>query len=204
MLDILFSNPLVFVLLILALIISITVHEFAHAYAAFKLGDPTAKSLGRLTINPVSHVDPLGLLFLVLAGFGWGRPVPFDPFYLKNPKRDAAIISFAGPLSNFILATIFSTIFFMLPQIVGFSIVRALIYYIVLYNVILGVFNLIPVAPLDGFKIVYGLLPMRWAVSWQQMEPYGVLLLLLLIFTDSTSKIISPFVAITTNILGLK
>jgi len=108
LLELLFSNPLIFILVAAALILSISVHEFAHAYVADKLGDPTPRYLGRVTLNPKAHLDPIGTLLLVVAGFGWGKPVPFNPNNLSNPKRDAALISFAGPLSNFFMAIIFT------------------------------------------------------------------------------------------------
>src|SRR3989338_2044892 len=111
MLDLLFSNPLVFAAAALSLLAAITVHEFAHAYAADRLGDPTPRLQGRLTLNPLVHLDPIGTLLLFVIGFGWGKPVQFDPYNLENPKRDAAIISFAGPVSNLILATIAALIF---------------------------------------------------------------------------------------------
>jgi Zn-dependent protease len=102
MIQLLFQNPQFFVLVAVALIASISIHEFSHAFASNVLGDSTAKNMGRLTINPKAHLDPMGTVFLLLVGFGWGRPVPFNPMNLKNPKRDSALISLAGPLSNFI------------------------------------------------------------------------------------------------------
>src|SRR3989339_661935 len=107
LISLLFQNPLVFLFLAVVLIVSLAIHEFAHAYASDKLGDPTAKSLGRLTLNPLAHLDPVGTLLMLVAGFGWGKPVPFNPMYLKNPKRDTAIISFAGPFANFVIALVF-------------------------------------------------------------------------------------------------
>ena len=111
MLGLLFSDPRTFVLVIFALIISITIHEFAHAFVADKLGDPTARALGRVTLDPRAHLDPLGTILLIVAGFGWGRPVPFDPSYLKNPKKDSALIALAGPVSNFLLAILLTFLF---------------------------------------------------------------------------------------------
>ena len=110
MLELLATNPILFLVWVAALLTAITIHEFAHAYSADRLGDPTPRSQGRLTLNPLAHLDPLGTLMLILVRFGWGKPVQFDPYNLANPKRDAAIISFAGPLSNLILATILSII----------------------------------------------------------------------------------------------
>src|SRR3989338_6639244 len=108
MLSYLFTNPLIFFFYIVALLVAIAIHEFSHALAADHLGDPTPRLAGRLKLNPLVHIDPMGLLFLLFFGFGWGKPVGFDPFNLKNPRRDAAIISLAGPFSNFVVALLLS------------------------------------------------------------------------------------------------
>src|SRR3990167_795118 len=110
MLGELFNNPFAFFSWLIALITAITIHEFSHAWSADRLGDPTPRSQGRLTLNPLAHLDPLGTLMMLLVKFGWGKPVQFDPYNLKNPKRDAAIISFAGPFSNLILASILAIV----------------------------------------------------------------------------------------------
>jgi Zn-dependent protease len=200
LLQLLFDNPIVFVFLAGALILSITIHEFAHAYSAQKLGDPTAKLLGRVTLNPLAHLDPIGTLFLLIAGFGWGKPVPFDARNLDNPKRDSAIISFAGPLSNFLLAILLAILIRILPQN---EILTVFLYFAIFFNLILGFFNLIPLHPLDGFKVVYGLLPFNLAWQWQQTQRYGIFILMLLVFTRSTSVILMPLVAISMGLLGL-
>ena len=202
----LFQNPIVFILLSISLIISISIHEFAHAFIASKLGDPTAKLLGRVTLNPLAHLDPLGTFLLLFAGFGWGKPVPFNPIYLKNPKRDVAIISFAGPASNFLLAILVSIVIHLTPQTdLGlFTLIHYLLYMIAFYNLVLGFFNLIPIHPLDGFKVVNGFLPHELSIQWMQMAPYGIWILLVLIMTDTTSKIITPLITLTMGVLGLK
>src|SRR3990167_7168759 len=115
MINALTESPILFIILLLSLILCITVHEFAHAYAASKLGDPTAKAMGRLTLNPLKHLDPVGTLLLIFAGFGWGKPVPYNPNYFKNPKRDSALVSLAGPASNFLFAIIFGLLHKLLP-----------------------------------------------------------------------------------------
>lgn len=178
------NNPFSFLIFLLVLLATIAVHEYAHAKVADHLGDPTARLMGRTTLNPLAHIDLFGLIFLLFFGFGWGKPVPFDPFNLKNPKRDAAIISFAGPLSNFIIAIASSflmklLIFLQLPVVtlIGLSLLSPLIY----LNLILGIFNLVPVAPLDGFKVVGGLLPEKKAREWYQLEKYGIFFLLALL-----------------------
>ena len=183
-----------------ALIVSICIHEFSHAFAADKLGDPTARYLGRLTLNPKAHLDPVGTVFLLFVGFGWGRPVPFNPLNLKNPKRDAALISLAGPLSNFILAAIlsFPLRYFGVNSLIGFFLGLT-----VLYNLTLGFFNLIPFGPLDGNKIVYGFLPNRLAIQWEDMQRYGTYILLFLVITNSLEKILRPLVDTAMKLLGV-
>jgi len=187
-------------LLAIALLFSLSFHEAAHAFVADKLGDPTAKMLGRLTLNPLAHLDPMGTLLLLFAGIGWGKPVPFNPTYLKNPKRDSALISFAGPFSNFLLATLFS----LLIRFSGTSgFLGIFMYYMVFYNLLLGVFNLIPVHPLDGFKVVNGFLPENLSYQWLQIAPYGIWILLLLILTNTSGRFLNFFVTFGLNLLGV-
>ncbi len=200
MINLLFQNPIVFVLLAGALIVSISIHEFSHAFAAYKLGDPTGKNMGRMTLNPKAHLDPIGTIFLLFIGFGWGKPVPFNPFNLKNPKRDSAVISLAGPLSNFILAVILS---FAIRFVGTDGILGVFLYMAILYNLILGFFNLIPLGPLDGNKIVYGFLPNNLAIQWMEIQKYGTIILLFLIMFGFTEKILLPLVGISMKILGL-
>lgn len=184
MLGYLFSDPLLFLVWAMALISAVTVHEFAHALTAVRLGDPTPKLQGRLTLNPLAHLDPLGTLMLLLVRFGWGKPVQFDPFNLENPRRDSAIISLAGPASNLLLASILSVI--LRISIMPFSPIAFITPYIppfIMLNVVLAIFNLIPVHPLDGGKILVGLLPTRNAAHADIfMQKYGIYILILLIF----------------------
>ena len=208
------EDPRLFVILVVSLLISISIHEFSHAFIANKLGDPTAKNAGRISINPLAHLDPLGTLTLLFAGFGWGKAVPINYYNFKNPKRDAAIVSFAGPGSNFALAILLTLtvkafdVFFgsnplaLLPSLI--VLLSKFLYPIILYNIVLGVFNLIPVEPLDGFKIVNGLLPPRLAVQWVRLAPYGLYILIILLITGTTSKIIYPFVNLFINIANLR
>jgi Zn-dependent protease len=191
MLDLLYSNPLLFLIWAAALVTAVTIHEFAHAATAVRLGDPTPKLQGRLTLNPLAHLDPLGTLMLLLVRFGWGRPVQFDPFNLENPRRDAAIISLAGPASNLLLAGVLSIILRLTnsPFIPPF----------IVLNVVLAIFNLIPVHPLDGGKILVGLLPPLDAGKVDLfMQRYGIFILILLIFpvfgTSFVFTIISPII----------
>jgi Zn-dependent protease len=193
MLNLLSSNPLEFLVIIVCLVISIAVHEYAHALIAYKLGDNTPKLQGRVTLNPLSHIDPLGLLLVVLAGFGWGRPVEFDIYNLRSPKRDVLLIALAGPVSNILLALsihIYGSFF-------GFNDAVSQLMFL---NLALAVFNLIPVAPLDGFNIVTGLLPYNLAYKWKDLEGYGIYILILLLLTDSTKYIIYPAITIILSI----
>ena len=178
MLQTLFQDPIVFFLLAGALIISISVHEFSHAFVANALGDDTAKKMGRMTLNPGAHLDPAGTMFLLLLGFGWGKPVPFNPINLKNPRRDSALVSLAGPVSTLILAIILSLILKVTPVDGIFSV---FLYTATFYNLILGFFNLIPLGPLDGNKIVFGFLPNKLAIQWLEFQRYGTFILLFLI-----------------------
>lgn len=169
---------------ILTFLIVITVHEAAHAFVANRLGDPTAKLMGRLTINPVAHIDPYGTilipLFLILIGsplvFGWAKPVPIDPFNLKDPKKDTALIALAGPLVNIALATILA-VFYRL------GINNLFVLELIRFNVVLAVFNLLPIHPLDGGKIFSGILPSRQSAAFDLfLNRYGTMVLIFLIF----------------------
>src|SRR3990167_2375955 len=154
----LINNPIGFLYWIAALIVAITIHEFAHALAAERLGDPTPRLMGRLTLNPLAHLDRIGTIMLLIARFGWGKPVVFDPFNLRHPRRDGAIISIAGPLSNLILATLCSLLLQILFHVrlpfVNFSFMGLFVYVligllkpIIILNVVLAVFNLVPIHP---------------------------------------------------------
>jgi len=196
----------VFLYFIFSLLAAITVHEFAHAWAAVKLGDPTPKIQKRLTLNPIAHLDPLGTLLLFLVGFGWGKPVMFDPFNLENPRRDAALISLAGPVSNLISATLMSILFWLSTNaIIPFPISLDFVFVFIRLNIILAVFNLIPIHPLDGGKILVGLLPARDAAQADRfMKQYGIFLLLILIFpifgSSPVLSILSPIINALMNV----
>jgi Zn-dependent protease len=196
MLDILSSNPLAFIVLLICLVVSIGIHEFSHAYAAYKLGDDTPKYQGRVTLNPLAHIDPIGLLLIVIAGFGWGKPVMFDVYNLKNPKRDVLIIALAGPLSNILLAFIAH----LYGSFFGFNPVLNQLLFL---NLALAVFNLIPIAPLDGFNVVTGLLPYNIAYKWRDLEPYGIYLLLAFVFFDLSKFVIYPVVSVILGFFNL-
>ena len=202
-----FENPLQLIIYIFVIVISITVHEFAHAFVADRLGDPTPRLQGRITLDPRAHVDLYGLIFLFIAGFGWGKPVQYDPFNLQNPRRDGAIISIAGPISNFILAGIFSLLFQLVAVNASSIFLGELFFMMVNINIILGVFNLIPIHPLDGFKIVGGILPSKQAYEWFDLEKYGTIFLIALIIPilpgghSMSGMIISPIINMIRGIL---
>ncbi|MEK9143382.1 MAG: site-2 protease family protein [Patescibacteria group bacterium] len=197
------SNPVGFLFWVISLVIAITIHEFSHALAAERLGDPTPRLMGRLTLNPLAHLDPLGTIMLLIARFGWGKPVQFDPFNLRHPRRDSAIISLAGPVSNLILALICSIV---LRVIISNGILVGLFQSLIVINVVLAVFNLVPIHPLDGFKIVGGILPEEYARQWAELERYGMIFLIFLILpigggASPISQLISPVINLLLNIL---
>src|SRR3990167_9211290 len=199
------SNPVIALAFITGLVSAITIHEFAHAYVAWRLGDPTAKLAGRLTLNPASHLDPLGTLALLIVGIGWGKPTPFDPFNLRNIKRDSALISVAGAASNFILAFLlyvpYLLFYFTGNLSLTINAVYQVISIIIWLNLILGVFNLIPVHPLDGFKVLAGLLPRDWYYDFIQTERYGIFILLFLLITGAVGRILFPIISSIFSIL---
>lgn len=204
MLPYLLASPWLLVVWLGSLVLAVTIHEFAHAWTAEQLGDPTARLNGRLTLNPLAHLDPLGTMALLLVGFGWGKPVPFDPYNLANPRRDGALISLAGPVSNLISSIILAIVARSLPYFFNFYYLTELLRLMILMNVTLAIFNLIPIHPLDGGKILTGLLPTDLGERWDEvLNQYGTLLLLLLLLPlagrSLASLIISPIIS---TILG--
>ncbi len=188
MLSLLFTNPIEFFVALIGLVISLTFHEFAHARVADRLGDPTPRLQGRVTLDPRAHLDPLGTLALVLVRFGWGKPVEIDPFNFKNPVRDSALVALAGPAANLILAGLLRIAIQIvpLPQAVMMAVIE-----VILINIVLAIFNLVPVYPLDGSKIVVPLLPRRLGIEYEQfMRQYGMFLLLALLIPWSNG--VSP------------
>lgn len=200
------------VFFILAFLITIAVHEAAHAYTADRLGDPTPKLMGRLTLNPLAHIDiygtviiPILLMIMGAPVIGWAKPVPIDPYNLANPKKDSALIAFAGPLANIILATILAIILRLTGG--GISIASTAIYALITFNVTIAVFNLIPIHPLDGGKVLVGLLPKENAHEIDSfLSRFGYMILIFLIFPifggrSLVSAVISPIINIILNLL---
>lgn len=188
----------------LTLIIAFTIHEFAHAWTATMYGDETPRLNGRLTLNPISHLDPIGSLMLLIAGFGWAKPVPVNPYALERHSRSAYMwVSFAGPLSNLLLAILAAIPFRLGLLSIGYAFIpndnilptqEQFLFEFITINLLLMLFNLIPIAPLDGEKILAYLLPPSIARSYETLRPYGPLLLMVVIF-------VLPFVGI--DILGM-
>lgn len=191
-----FHDPVWLLYGIPVILISLTLHELAHGFVAYKLGDPTAKDSGRLTLNPLKHLDPLGVLMMFLSNFsfGWAKPVPVNSFYFQgNRRRAVMLVALAGPVTNFLLSYItlwgwkgllYSGV--ESPYLVSFF------SQLVWTNIYLGIFNLLPVPPLDGSKILAGFGSDRFAEKVYQLERYGTLILCILLFTDITDKILSP------------
>lgn len=183
------NGMLSFALRIAAVLLCIMIHEISHGLAAYWLGDPTAKESHRLSFNPIAHIDPFGLLMMVVVGFGWAKPVPIDPRYFKNQKSGMAITALAGPLSNFILAFITAMIFQIVYGIItikgsspfysGFANFLGMV---IVLNIGLGIFNLIPFPPLDGSKVLGIILPERIYFGLMRYEQYGMLLLVVILW----------------------
>ena len=178
MLGLLFSSPLAFFLILIGLLLSISLHEAAHCYVTDGLGDPTPRLKGRLTLDPRAHLDPLGTILIILTGFGWGKAAPYDPYNLKSPVRDTAIIAIAGPLTNLLIALVLSVLSKMFASDF-FSLFAGVLIQI---NLSLALFNLLPVYPLDGGKIMRAVLPVESSLEYEAiMERYGQYILLFLV-----------------------
>ena len=188
-------------------LLAVTLHEVAHGFVAERRGDPTARLLGRLTLNPLRHLDPIGTLALLFFGFGWAKPVPVNFNNLRHPRRDMIWVALSGPLTNFSLALLSALLLHALAMAADFlpnghsmagSILKplALMMGFSLYvNVILGIFNLLPLPPLDGGRVMAGILPPRQAEFFSRIEPFGFLLIIILIFfTDIYSMVLAPLI----------
>lgn len=190
---------------------AIVLHEYAHGWTADKLGDPTARMAGRLTLNPVKHIDPIGsilipgiLLTLSMLGhgnvlFGWAKPVPVNFMRLHNPKQDMMLVGMAGPAMNVALALVCSFLLRLGPA-------PASVYYLelaIFINLLLAIFNMIPIPPLDGSRLVMGLLPRRMAVAYSRLEPYGILIVFIFLYFGLFSAIVLPLVKVASTLLGV-
>ena len=188
------------------LLFALTVHELAHGWVAFRLGDPTTKLAGRLTMNPLKHLDPLGVLAFVIMKIGWAKPVPVDPRYFRNPQKDMLLVALAGPGSNVLLAIASALLarvlvsvpvlpLFVLQPLVGMLVASVWI------NIMLAVFNIIPIPPLDGSKVLMGVLPPEAARSFARIEPFGFFILLALFYTGVIGALILPIIRFSNNLL---
>ncbi|MEA2020757.1 MAG: site-2 protease family protein [Patescibacteria group bacterium] len=177
------------------ILVAITIHEFAHAWAAYKLGDSTAKTAGRLSLNPLKHLDPIGAVLFLFTGFGWAKPVPLNPSNFEDPQKDSALTALAGPSSNLLLAIAAAMLLRVtpLPYFIGIMLIAL--------NVQFAIFNLVPMPPLDGFNFVNGLLPRSFIPYWQELRKYQLILLLLLFIPLGNQSIVSLLVGRPADLL---
>ncbi len=194
------------------ILFALSFHEYAHGWMANRLGDPTAKNEGRLTLNPLAHLDPLGTLMIVILHFGWAKPVPVNPYNLADPKKDMLKIALAGPVSNVLMAAATGMLIRLMQgmgmrvdgSFLGFF--QYMLYFLVMINLVLAIFNMIPVPPLDGSKILFGLLPAEYEESFIRYESKGPIILLGLVIVNNFfgipifSTLISPFVTFFSSI----
>lgn len=187
----LFTEPVLFFAIVIGIVYAITVHEFSHALGAYLQGDHTARDMGRLTLNPMAHLDPLGFILVLLAGFGWGKPTPFNPYNLRFRRFGPAIVGLCGPLSNLLSGLVFGVLLLVVTRM-GFAantFLPSFLFMIVFVNFLLGLFNLIPIPPLDGSKIFFPLFPPSWEGLKMNLERYGAQILIAVIVFDSLFRL---------------
>lgn len=207
-------NQFIIELIILAppLLFALTLHELAHGFVAFHLGDPTARDAGRLSLNPLKHLDPLGTIAFFFIKIGWAKPVPVNPSYFRNPKKDMLWVALAGPMTNLVLAIASALLtkgIWLLAAVLPYSTVaeavlvpiNSMLIASVWINLVLCIFNFLPIPPLDGSRILTGILPDHLALSYMKVERFGFVLILVLAFSGVLSKVIVPIISFANSLL---
>lgn len=202
LIQLLFRDPFTFLLLVIPLLYSIIIHELAHGWVADRMGDPTAKWLGRLTLNPLKHLDPFGTIALLIFGFGWAKPVPVNFLNLRDFRKGMIYVSAAGITANMILAFI-AFLLMRLTQDYDLGPVHTMLYFAARVNIMLAAFNLIPIPPLDGSKILMGFLPGHLRYQLERLEPFGLFIILGLLYLGALNPVISLFQGIIISIIRL-
>jgi Zn-dependent protease len=195
-------DPLQMLLLAPVILFALTFHEFAHAWLASKLGDPTARMSGRVSLNPLRHLDPIGTIAIFLFGFGWAKPVPVNPYFLGSQKRDFALTALAGPGANVVAGLGFGLIYRLLWAVHIGGFLLTIVSLGVSIDLALAAFNLIPIPPLDGSRVVYYLLPRNLASQYIRLEPFGMWIIIGLMLIDSWTGIIRPWIFLFVRVLG--
>lgn len=208
------SNPLDYImgkaLILPGIIIGLSFHEFAHGWTAYKLGDSTPKIQGRVTINPLAHIDIVGFIALLFVGFGWGKAVQINPFNFKNRRRDEMLVSLAGVTMNLILAVLFTLLYKVLFVSLGWTMamgampgtIMTIVFYAVYMNIVLMLFNLLPIPPLDGFNVITEIFDLKNTSWWYKIYDKGFIILMVLILFNFTGRILYPMVMFMLNLLS--